>query len=37
MNKTLIFDFGNVFIHLDIEGAQKKRLTLFRLTSFQKK
>lgn len=31
MIKTLIFDFGNVFINLDIEGAQKHALDTFKI------
>ncbi|WP_299224338.1 HAD family phosphatase [uncultured Psychroserpens sp.] len=31
MIKTLIFDFGDVFINLDKEGAMKNALTLFEL------
>lgn len=31
MIKTLIFDFGNVFINLDIEGAQKKAFNTFQV------
>lgn len=29
MIKTIIFDFGNVFINLDLEGAMKNALELF--------
>ena len=32
--KTLIFDFGDVFINLDKEGAMKNALNLFQLESF---
>ncbi len=32
--KTLIFDFGDVFINLDKKGAMKNALTLFQLDSF---
>src|SRR5690606_5736688 len=31
MIKALVFDFGNVFIKLDIEGAQKLALEKFRM------
>ena len=33
MIDTLIFDFGNVFINLDIESAHKQSLKLLRLTA----
>ncbi|MFL1012307.1 HAD family hydrolase [Flavisericum labens] len=33
MIKALIFDFGNVFINLDIEGAQKFALEKFQIDS----
>jgi putative hydrolase of the HAD superfamily len=32
--KTIIFDFGDVFINLDKEGAMKNALTLFELNEF---
>jgi putative hydrolase of the HAD superfamily len=32
--KTLIFDFGDVFINLDKEGAMQNALNLFQLDSF---
>lgn len=32
--KTLIFDFGDVFINLDKEGAMQNALNLFQLESF---
>ena len=32
--KTIIFDFGDVFINLDKEGAMKNALTLFELDEF---
>jgi putative hydrolase of the HAD superfamily len=32
--KTLIFDFGDVFINLDKEGAMKNALNLFQLETF---
>jgi len=31
MNKTLIFDFGDVFINLDKEGAMNHALDIFKL------
>lgn len=31
MNKTLIFDFGDVFINLDKEGAMNQALEIFKL------
>ncbi|WP_136481427.1 HAD-IA family hydrolase [Cognatitamlana onchidii] len=31
MIKTIIFDFGNVFINLDIEGAQEHALNAFQI------
>jgi putative hydrolase of the HAD superfamily len=31
MNKPIIFDFGNVFINLDIEGAHKNALDTFKI------
>ena len=34
MIKTLIFDFGNVFINLDIEAAYQHALNTFQLDSF---
>ena len=34
MIKTLIFDFGNVFINLDKEGAINHALSIFKLKSF---
>ncbi|MCF7561700.1 HAD family phosphatase [Sabulilitoribacter multivorans] len=34
MIKTIIFDFGNVFINLDIEGAKKYALEKFGVDSF---
>ena len=34
MIKTLIFDFGDVFINLDKEGALKNALDLFKLDEF---
>lgn len=34
MIKTIIFDFGNVFINLDIEGAQKKAFETFQIETF---
>ncbi|MCB0444892.1 MAG: HAD family phosphatase, partial [Gelidibacter sp.] len=34
MIKTLIFDFGDVFINLDKEGAMKNALQLFELETF---
>ena len=34
MVKTLIFDFGDVFINLDKEGAMLNALDLFKLESF---
>ena len=33
MIKTIIFDFGNVFINLDIEGAHKRALETFQIES----
>ncbi|MDD7887428.1 HAD family phosphatase [Flavivirga sp. 57AJ16] len=36
MVKTIIFDFGNVFINLDIEGAIKHTLKTFKIESFSK-
>lgn len=35
MIDTIIFDFGDVFINLDKEGAMKKALETFELTSLQ--
>ncbi|WP_339625883.1 HAD family phosphatase [uncultured Winogradskyella sp.] len=32
--KTLIFDFGDVFINLDKEGAMQNALSLFKLNTF---
>lgn len=34
MIKTIIFDFGNVFINLDIEGAIQNALRKFKIESF---
>lgn len=34
MIKTIVFDFGNVFINLDIDGAVKNALQLFKLKEF---
>lgn len=34
MIKTIIFDFGNVFINLDIERAKQDALDQFNITSF---
>lgn len=34
MIKTIIFDFGNVFINLDIEGAMKHALKALEIESF---
>ncbi|MDO5981201.1 HAD family hydrolase [Flavivirga spongiicola] len=34
MIKTIIFDFGNVFINLDIEGATQQALKTFEIESF---
>lgn len=34
MLKTLIFDFGDVFINLDKQGAMKNALSLFELETF---
>ncbi|WP_299117219.1 HAD family phosphatase [uncultured Winogradskyella sp.] len=34
MIKTLIFDFGDVFINLDKEGAMQNALNLFKLDAF---
>ena len=34
MIKTLIFDFGNVFINLDIENALKKTFEILNITEF---
>lgn len=34
MIKTIIFDFGNVFINLDIEGATNKMLEAFNIEVF---
>ena len=33
MIKTIIFDFGNVFINLDLEGAHKHALDTFKIDS----
>ena len=33
--KTLIFDFGDVFINLDKQGAQQNALDLFSLETFE--
>ncbi len=35
MINTLIFDFGDVFINLDKEGAMKNALNLFKVESFE--
>ncbi|WP_256867514.1 HAD family hydrolase [Winogradskyella forsetii] len=35
MIKTLIFDFGDVFINLDKQGAMKNALELFQLETFE--
>lgn len=35
MIKTLIFDFGDVFINLDKQGAMQNALNLFRLEAFE--
>lgn len=35
MIKTLIFDFGDVFINLDKEGAMQNALNLFNLDTFE--
>ncbi len=35
MIKTIIFDFGDVFINLDKEGAMKNALNLFELHQFE--
>ncbi|WP_411894810.1 HAD family hydrolase [Winogradskyella sp. A2] len=35
MIKTLIFDFGDVFINLDKQGAMENALKLFQLESFE--
>ena len=34
MIKTIIFDFGNVFINLDVDGAKQHALNLFKIDSF---
>ncbi|WP_339918139.1 HAD family phosphatase [Yeosuana marina] len=34
MIKTLVFDFGNVFLNLDIDGALQKALGKFKLKEF---
>ncbi|AXP83128.1 Alpha-D-glucose-1-phosphate phosphatase YihX [Mariniflexile rhizosphaerae] len=34
MIKTIIFDFGNVFINLDIEGAIKRTFNEFKIDAF---
>ena len=34
MIKTIVFDFGNVFLNLDIEGALQNALNLFNLKEF---
>lgn len=34
MIKTLIFDFGNVFINLDLEGAVKNAFDIFEIDEF---
>ncbi|WP_439152725.1 HAD family phosphatase, partial [Winogradskyella sp.] len=36
MIKTLIFDFGDVFINLDKEGAMQNALNLFNVKTFDK-
>lgn len=36
MIKNIIFDFGDVFINLDKEGAMKNALELFKLQTFSK-
>lgn len=36
MIKTIIFDFGDVFINLDKEGAMQNALNLFELNEFSK-
>lgn len=36
MIKTIIFDFGDVFINLDKEGAMQRALNLFELNEFSK-
>ncbi|WP_299117949.1 HAD family phosphatase [uncultured Winogradskyella sp.] len=35
MIKTLIFDFGDVFINLDKQGAMSNALRLFKMTEFE--
>jgi len=35
MIKTLIFDFGDVFINLDKEGAMKNAMDLFQIETFE--
>src|SRR5690606_36077784 len=35
MIKTLIFDFGDVFINLDKEGAMNHALSIFKLETFE--
>ena len=35
MIKTLIFDFGDVFINLDKQGAMNNALRLFRMDVFE--
>ncbi|GGI58417.1 HAD family hydrolase [Winogradskyella haliclonae] len=35
MIKTLIFDFGDVFINLDKQGAMSNALSLFEMTEFE--
>lgn len=34
MTKNIIFDFGNVFINLDLEGAMHEALNVFKIDSF---
>lgn len=36
MIKTIIFDFGNVFINLDINGAHQKALDTFKIEALSK-
>lgn len=36
MIKTIIFDFGNIFINLDIEGAQKYAFDTFQIDALSK-
>ena len=37
MINTIIFDFGNVFVNLDIEAAHKHALETFQIESLSKK